>query len=125
MPWCLGLCNGLVVNLLMEITLHTMRKPWVVLLFYRKIELRSNHLRFIALTLILTFVAFNLQISVTITEKFTAIKPESQEMSRTIMAVINEAGGGGGGGGGVNAVVIVIPFDILFTHHSTNSLIHL
>ena len=53
------------------------------------------------------------QISVTITEKFTAIKPESPEMSRTIMAVINEAGGGGeGGGGGADAVVTDI-FSIL------------
>ena len=42
----------------------------------------------------------------TITDKFTAIKPESPEMSRTIMAVINEAGGGGAGG--ANAVVTEI-----------------
>ena len=58
---------------------------------------------------VLTLHFYFEQIAVTITDKFTSIKAESPEMSRTIMAVINEAGGGGegggGGGGGANAVV--------------------
>ncbi|XP_068684585.1 polycystin family receptor for egg jelly-like [Montipora foliosa] len=47
-------------------------------------------------------------IAATIIERFTAIRPESAEMSRTIMVVINEAGGGEGasegGSGGADAV---------------------
>lgn len=58
---------------------------------------------------VLTLHFYFEQIAVTITDKFSSIKAESPEMSRTIMAVINEAGGGreggGGGGAGGNAVV--------------------
>ena len=58
---------------------------------------------------VLTLHFYFEQIAVTITDKFSSIKAESPEMSRTIMAVINEAGGGGEGGGGegggANAVV--------------------
>ena len=100
------------MNLHMKITLHKVPKPCV---FFFSILPQNRFAKqscqiYYPLTIILTFLEFNAQISVTITEKFTAIKPESQEMSRTIMAVINEAGRGGGGADGVNAVVIVIHF---------------